>query len=68
MGRREGSREGYVLLDELRRRGDNTPFIIYAASRSLKHKNEAVQHGGNGFTNSFSELFMMVTSIMRRTS
>jgi CheY-like chemotaxis protein len=30
MGRKEGPREGYVLLDALRGRGDSTPFFIYA--------------------------------------
>jgi CheY-like chemotaxis protein len=67
MGGREGPREGYVLLDELRRRGINTPFIIFAGSNNLEHKIETEQHGGNGCTNSFSELFTMVTSIMLRT-
>jgi CheY-like chemotaxis protein len=67
MGRREGPSEGYVLLDELRRRGNNTPFIIFAGSNNLEHKIETEQHGGNGCTNSFSELFTMVTSIMLRT-
>src|SRR5208282_4007639 len=30
MGRKEGPREGYVLLDKLRNSGDQTPFFIYA--------------------------------------
>ena len=68
MGRKEGPREGYVLLDELRRRGDNTPYVIFAGSSSLGHKIETEQHGGDGCTNSFSELFGMVTSIMLRTA
>ncbi len=34
MGRREGPREGYVLLDRLRKQGDHTPLFFYAASNA----------------------------------
>ncbi len=60
MGRREGPREGYVLLDTLRRRGDQTPFFIYAGSNSPAHKRETAEHGGQGCTNNAQELFAMV--------
>lgn len=65
MGRREGSREGYVLLDELRLRGNRTPFFIYAGSNDPAHKRETAQHGGQGCTNDPGELFQMVTSTVR---
>jgi len=61
MGRREGSREGYVLVDALRSRGDETPFFIYAASASTKHKREAALHGAQGSTNNPQELFELVS-------
>jgi CheY-like chemotaxis protein len=61
MGRREGPQEGYVLLDELRRRDKQTPFFIYAGSSSRAHKEEAKRHGGQGSTNNPQELFQMVT-------
>ena len=61
MGRREGPREGYVLLDEMRKRGISTPVFIYASSNSPEHKRETQQHGGQGCTNSPQELFEMVT-------
>jgi CheY-like chemotaxis protein len=61
MGRKEGPREGYVLLDELRRSGDRTPFFIYAGSRAPEHRQETVEHGGQGCTNNPQELFQMVT-------
>lgn len=67
MGRKEGSREGYVLLDKLRKSGDNTPFIIFAGSRSMEHIKETVRHGGQGCTNDFAELFRMVSSILLGT-
>jgi len=61
MGRKEGPREGYVLLDEIRRRGIRTPYFIYAGSNALEHKNETEKHGGQGCTNNPQELFEMVT-------
>jgi CheY-like chemotaxis protein len=61
MGRREGQREGYVLLDEIRRRGDVTPLFFFAGGNSAQHKQETLQHGGQGCTNDGQELFDMVT-------
>jgi CheY-like chemotaxis protein len=62
MGREEGPKEGYVLLDALRETGDLTPFFIYAGSNSPAHKREAAKHGGQGTTNNPQELFEMVTA------
>ena len=62
MGRREGSREGYVLLDAIRATGDLTPFFIYAGSNLPSHKRETERHGGQGSTNNPQELFEMVTA------
>jgi CheY-like chemotaxis protein len=67
MGRKEGPREGYVLLDAIRRRGDNTPFFIYAGSSALRHKNETKERGGQGTTNDARELFSMVTQALHRS-
>jgi CheY-like chemotaxis protein len=61
MGRREGPREGYVLLDRLRKEGDRTPLFFYAASNAPAHKRETREHGGQGCTNNAQELFEMVT-------
>jgi CheY-like chemotaxis protein len=61
MGRREGPREGYVLLDALRDRGDDTPLFFYASSNAPEHKRETLEHGGQGCTNDGQELFEMVT-------
>jgi CheY-like chemotaxis protein len=70
MGRREGPREGYVLLDRLRKEGDSTPLFVYAGSNSQQHKRETQKHGGQGCTNSAQELFEMVTRaiIQRQTA
>jgi CheY-like chemotaxis protein len=70
MGRREGPREGYVLLDRLRKEGDRTPLFFYAASNAPEHKRETREHGGQGCTNNAEELFEMVTMavIQRHTA
>jgi CheY-like chemotaxis protein len=61
MGRREGPREGYRLLDAVRAFDTNTPFFIYAGSNAPEHKREAAGHGAQGSTNRANELVDMVT-------
>ena len=61
MGRREGPREGYVLLDRLRKDGDLTPLFFYATSNAPEHVQETLEHGGQGCTNDPRHLFEMVT-------
>jgi CheY-like chemotaxis protein len=68
MGRKEGPREGYVLLDEIRRRRIQTPFFIYAGSNAPEHKSETEKHGGQGCTNNPQDLFEMVTRALLNTS
>jgi CheY-like chemotaxis protein len=64
-----GRREGYVLLDTLRQRGDQTPLFFYAASNDLTHKRETAEHGGQGCTNNARELFdMVMDAITERAS
>ena len=64
MGRREGPREGYVLLDTLREQEDRTPIFFYSSSNAPEHKRETLKHGGQGCTNNPQELFEMVTSAL----
>jgi CheY-like chemotaxis protein len=64
MGRKEGPREGYVLLDAIRNEGNKTPFFIYAGSNSPEHKREASEHGAQGSTNNAQELFELVTKFI----
>jgi CheY-like chemotaxis protein len=61
MGRREGPREGYVLLDALRKQDNRIPLFFYASSNAPEHKRETADHGGQGCTNDPQELFQMVT-------
>lgn len=60
MGRKEGPQEGYVLLEKLRKSGENTPFFIYAGSNLPEHKKLAREKGAQGSTNQAQELFAMV--------
>lgn len=68
MERREGPREGYVLLDGLREEGDQTPLFFYTSSNAPEHKQETLKHGGQGLTNDPNELFGMVTRAVYRES
>jgi CheY-like chemotaxis protein len=66
MGRPPDPRAGYTLLDQLQASGDQTPFIIYAGSRTPEHWAEARRHGAVGCTNRPDELFEMVLTALRR--
>jgi DNA-binding NtrC family response regulator len=63
-GRHEGPREGYVLLEALRSRGDPTPFFIYAGSNAVQHKREAESRGAQRSTNDAQELFELITRLV----
>lgn len=64
MGRPPDAQAGYTLLDKLRASGNQTPFIIYAGSRSPEHRAEARRRGALGCTNRADELFEMVLSVI----
>jgi len=64
MGRPPDARAGYTRLDELRKTGDKTPYVIYAGSRAPEHVQEARQHGAIGSTNSPQELVVIVTKAL----
>jgi CheY-like chemotaxis protein len=65
MGRPPDRQAGYTLLEEIKKRGINTPFIIYAGSRSAEHNAETRRRGGLGTTNMPSELFEMVVDAIK---
>lgn len=60
MGRKEGPREGYVLLEAVRAKDKTTPFFIYAGSRAPQHQREAALRGAQGTTNIADDLVEMV--------
>jgi CheY-like chemotaxis protein len=66
MGRPPDPKAGYTLLDKLRASGDQTPYIIYAGSRSPEHQAEARSKGAIGCTNRPNELFQMVLEVLGR--
>jgi CheY-like chemotaxis protein len=61
MGRKEGPREGYILLRAIRQLDKKTPYFIYAGSRAVQHQREAALRGAQGTTNIAQDLFEMVT-------
>ncbi|MBI3983762.1 response regulator [Candidatus Microgenomates bacterium] len=65
MGRPEGDRAGYELLEELREIHDTSPFIIYSSSNLPEHKVEARRRGAFGTTNNPQELFGLVLGALR---
>jgi CheY-like chemotaxis protein len=65
MARPEDPRAGYVLLDWMRKRGNNTPFAIYGSSNSADHYDDAVHRGAIGSTGQPGELIDMVLRSLR---
>jgi DNA-binding NtrC family response regulator len=60
MGRKEGPREGYALLEAVRATDHDTPFFIYAGSSAPKHQREAASRGAQGTTSDPGKLIDMV--------
>lgn len=60
IGRKEGKKEGYVLLDAIRK---NIQFIIYTGLRKQEHINETLERGGQGCTNNPKEPIDLVIKI-----
>jgi len=66
MGRREGEKEGYVLLSKVRKNDSDIPFFIYAGSNSSEHRRMAFERGAQGSTNRSQELISMVTNALEK--
>jgi len=60
MGRPPDQTAGYTLLDAMRARNDETPFVIYAGSSAPEHTQLARVHGALGSTNRPRELIDLV--------
>ena len=67
MGRPPDKHAGYTLLKEIKDRQINTPFIIYAGSKSQEHIIEARNRGALGTTNNPQELFEMVVDAIKNS-
>jgi CheY-like chemotaxis protein len=60
MARPADSHAGYTLLEAVRGSGDQTPYFIYAGSKTPAHVREALGRGAQGMTNMGDELLQMV--------
>jgi CheY-like chemotaxis protein len=65
MGRPESPRAGYDLLEWMRDRHDDTPFVVYSTSNSPTHFDEAVRAGAVGSTARPQELVDMILRSLR---
>jgi CheY-like chemotaxis protein len=65
MGRRPDRYAGYTLLEALRNRGDQTPFVFYMGQSSPQLQTEARDKGAQGLTDRPDELFQLVTKALR---
>jgi CheY-like chemotaxis protein len=64
MGREEGPKEGYVLLETLRKSKINTPFFIFAGSNKEEHRKMAIDKGATSSTNKPQVLFQEVMQVL----
>jgi CheY-like chemotaxis protein len=64
MGRPEGGRAGFDLLQKLRARGVNVPFIIYSSRGDDQAVQDAKTAGAFGATNSPNELMRLVAQAL----
>ena len=64
-------RDGLMLIDELRRRGRNTPVLILSARRSVDDRVRGLQAGGDDYLTkpfAFAELLARVQALVRRAT
>ncbi|GCL62581.1 hypothetical protein [Pseudaquabacterium pictum] len=68
MGRKEGQREGFRLLDLMRARGDSTPLFFYAGLSATALLDEALLHDAQGSTNNSTELLRLLDDLVAEAS
>ena len=64
-------RDGLSLIDELRKRGSETPVLILSAKRSVDDRVKGLQAGGDDYLTkpfAFAELLARVQALVRRAS
>ena len=67
MGRPGDSQAGYTLLEKLKQKGFQLPYIIYASSGRPEHDAEARRRGALGSTNSPQRLLDLVSSAFKES-
>ena len=66
MGRPQDRHAGYTLLEDLRGKGNMTPYFIYSAANSPGLLKEALQRKAQGATNQSDELAAMVLAYLNK--
>ncbi|MGR9235046.1 SAV_2336 N-terminal domain-related protein (plasmid) [Rhizobium leguminosarum] len=68
MGRKEGPREGFALIEALRSKGSEVPILIFAGryASSPKNRNDTIIAGAQLCTNNPQELYDSAYSILRK--
>src|SRR5213080_170310 len=64
-------RDGLSLIEEMRRRGVNTPVLILSARRSVDDRVRGLQTGGDDYLTkpfAFAELLARVQALLRRAT
>jgi two-component system OmpR family response regulator len=64
-------RDGWSVIDELRRRGRQTPVLILSARRSVDDRVRGLQTGGDDYLTkpfAFAELLARVQALVRRAT
>ncbi len=64
MGRKEGPREGFHLLDVMRARGDSTPLFFFADLTGPALIEEALLHDAQGRTNNPGTLLRRIDDLL----
>jgi Response regulator receiver domain/TIR domain len=66
MGRPQDHHAGYTLLEDLRGKGNMTPYFIYSAANNPERLKEALQRKAQGATNQSDELTAMVLAYLNK--
>jgi two-component system, OmpR family, response regulator len=64
-------RDGFAVIEELRRRGRTTPVLILSARRSVDDRVRGLQTGGDDYLTkpfAFAELLARVQALVRRST
>jgi CheY-like chemotaxis protein len=64
MGRGENMRAGYELLEQVRKRGIEVPFVIFAGSDTPEFRKAAADRGAQLSTNNVGELLNFITDTL----
>jgi two-component system OmpR family response regulator len=63
--------DGLTMIERLRKEGDNTPFLILSAKRTVDDRVLGLKKGGDDYLTkpfSFSELLVRIQALLRRSS